>query len=150
MFYSTVGFFLQYFVINRLFIASRYRKRERGLKRKKFNKSEIHKWKERNRYRLIIKKYRGRVKKLWKIGKESRKKRERKTGITERSRHRKREYNNKHTKKKRKKKILEKTKERGMEREKHFQRKRQTLDGKHTVRHLMILKFNDLALTTQT
>ena len=99
MFYSTVGFFLQYFVINRLFIASRYRKRERGLKRKKFNKSEIHKWKERNRYRLIIKKYRGRVKKLRKIGKESRKKRERKTGITERSRHRKREYNKKHRKK---------------------------------------------------
>ena len=64
MFYSTVGFFLQYFVINRLFIASRYRKRERGLKRKKFNKSEIHKWKERNRYRLIIKKYRKSVKKL--------------------------------------------------------------------------------------
>ena len=143
MFYSTVGFFLQYFVINRLFIASRYRKGERGLNRKKFNKSEIHKWKERNRYRLIIKKYRGRVKKLRKIGKESRKKRERKTGIEK-------ENIIRNTEKKKKETIIERTKERGMEREKHFQRKRQTLDGKHTVRHLMILKFNDLALTTQT
>ena len=149
MFYSTVGFFLQYFVINRLFIASRYRKRERGLKRKKFNKSEIHKWKERNRYRLIIKKYRGRVKKLRKIGKESRKS-EREKHESRREAGIERENIIRNTEKKKKETILEKTKERGMEREKHFQRKRQTLDGKHTVRHLMILKFNDLALTTQT
>ena len=149
MFYSTVGFFLQYFVINRLFIASRYRKRERGLKRKKFNKSEIHKWKERNRYRLIIKKYRGRVKKLRKIGKESRKS-EREKHESRREAGIERENIIRNTEKKKKETILEKTKEPGMEREKHFQRKRQTLDGKHTVRHLMILKFNDLALTTQT
>ena len=38
MFYSTVGFFLQYFVINRLFIASRHRKREYNKKHRKKEK----------------------------------------------------------------------------------------------------------------